>query len=45
LDAIAEAGYKHVGLMTIRSKNNLIVSSESTLEEAQQAGEEAKKRG
>lgn len=45
LDAIAEAGYKHVGLMTIKSKNNLIVSSESTQEEAQQAGEEAKKRG
>jgi sugar phosphate isomerase/epimerase len=45
LDAIAEAGYKHVGLMTIKSKNNFIVSAESTLEEAQQAGEEAQKRG
>ncbi len=45
LDAIAEAGYKCVGLMTIKSKSNVVISMNSTLEEAQQAGQEAQKRG
>jgi sugar phosphate isomerase/epimerase len=45
LDAIAEAGYKYLGLMTIKSKNSLVVSMDSTVEEARQVGEEAEKRG
>jgi neutral ceramidase len=45
LDAIAEAGFKYAGLMTARSKNNLVISVETTLEEAEQVGQEARKRG
>ena len=45
LDAIAEAGFKHVGLMTIRSKTGLVISAATTPDEARQVGEEAKKRG
>jgi len=45
LDAIAEAGFKHVGLMTTKSASGLIISSATTVEEARQAGEEARKRG
>jgi sugar phosphate isomerase/epimerase len=44
-DAVAEAGYKHVGLMTTKSKSGLIVSPETTLDDARKVGEEAKKRG
>jgi len=44
-DAVAEAGYKHVGLMTTKSKNGLIVSPDTTLDDARKVGEEAKKRG
>ena len=45
LDAIAAAGFKHVGLMTTKSKNKLIVSIESTPEEAAAVGDEVKRRG
>jgi neutral ceramidase len=45
LDAIAEAGYKHVGLMTAKSKTNLVISVSTTVEEAEQVGQEVKKRG
>lgn len=45
LDAIAEAGFKHAGLMTTNSKTRLVISAATTLEEARQVGEEAKKRG
>jgi sugar phosphate isomerase/epimerase len=45
LDAIAEAGFKYAGLMTAKGKGGLVLSTASTLEEAQQVGEEAKKRG
>jgi sugar phosphate isomerase/epimerase len=44
-DAIAGAGFKHVGLMTTKSKNHLILSSDSTPEEAAAVGAEAKQRG
>ena len=44
-DAIAEAGYKYVGLMTTNSKTRLVISVATTLEEAEQVGKEAKKRG
>ncbi|MBM4038008.1 MAG: sugar phosphate isomerase/epimerase, partial [Planctomycetes bacterium] len=45
LDAIAEAGFKHGGLMTTKGKSNLVISTATTPEEAQQVGEEVKKRG
>jgi len=45
LDAIAQAGFKHAGLMTTNSKSHLVLSVDSTLEEAQQVGEECRKRG
>ncbi|OHB65962.1 MAG: hypothetical protein A2Y77_05150 [Planctomycetes bacterium RBG_13_62_9] len=45
LDAIAEAGYKYVGLMTTKGKNNLVLSVDTTPEEAAQVAEEIKKRG
>jgi sugar phosphate isomerase/epimerase len=44
-DAVAEAGYKYVGLMTTKSKPGLIISAASTVDEARQVGEEAKRRG
>jgi sugar phosphate isomerase/epimerase len=45
LDAIAEAGFKDVGLMTTKSENSLIISVKSTVEEATKVGEECAKRG
>jgi len=45
LDAIAEAGYKFLGLMSIKAKNNVVISVDSTPDEAHRAGEEARKRG
>ncbi|KPK69733.1 MAG: hypothetical protein AMJ84_08970 [Acidithiobacillales bacterium SM23_46] len=44
LDAIAEAGFNHAGLMTTKSKTGLVISTATTLEEARQIGEEVKKR-
>jgi len=44
-DAIAEAGYKHVGLMTAKSATGLVISVATTPDEARQVGEEAAKRG
>ena len=44
-DAIAGAGFKYVGLMTTKNKNHLILSAESTTEEAAAVGVEAKQRG
>lgn len=45
LDAIAEAGFKHVGLMTTKSPTRLVISVEKTPEEAQTVGEEVAQRG
>jgi len=45
LDAIAEAGFKYAGLMTTKAKTgNLVISVETTLEEAGKIGEEVRKR-
>jgi len=44
-DAIAEAGFKHVGLMTTKAKGGLILSTASTPDDAHRVGEEAGKRG
>jgi sugar phosphate isomerase/epimerase len=45
LDAIAGAGFKYAGLMTTNTKDHLIISAATTVEEAHAAGEECKKRG
>ncbi len=45
LDAIAEAGYKHAGLMTTKSKTRLVISAATTPEEAERIGEEVRQRG
>jgi len=39
LDAIAEAGYKHAGLMTTKSPERLVLSMKNTPEEAAKIGE------
>lgn len=45
LDAIAGAGFKYAGLMTTNTKDHLIISAATTVEEAHAVGEECKKRG
>lgn len=45
LDAIAGAGFKHAGLMTTNTKDHLIISAATTVEDAHAVGEECKKRG
>lgn len=42
-DSIAEAGYKHVGLMS--HKGGRIISQDTAVEEAEKIGKEAKSRG
>jgi len=44
LDGIAEAGYKHAGLMTTKSTNRMVISMATTPEEAGRIAEEVKKR-
>ncbi len=45
LDAIAEAGYRYVGLMTAKAKSNLVISVATTPQEATRIAEEVRKRG
>ncbi|UCD52914.1 MAG: neutral/alkaline non-lysosomal ceramidase N-terminal domain-containing protein [Phycisphaerales bacterium] len=45
LDAIAEAGYKYVGLMTTKSQTRLVISVATKIEEAVRVGDEVKQRG
>jgi len=45
LDGIAEAGYKYAGLMTHKGKSWVIVTTETTPEEAAAMGEEVRQRG
>jgi sugar phosphate isomerase/epimerase len=45
LDAIAEAGYRYVGLMTTKRPQRLVVRAQTTPEEAQKIAEEIQKRG
>lgn len=45
LDAVADAGYKHLGLMTINSKSKLVISVTTTLEEADKIGQQVRQRG
>ncbi|HPA47994.1 MAG TPA: sugar phosphate isomerase/epimerase [bacterium] len=44
LDAIAEAGFQYVGLMTAKSETRLVISPKTTSEEAAKVAEEVKKR-
>lgn len=44
LDAIAEAGYAYVGLMTAKSDTRLVVSVKTTPEEAGTIGDECRRR-
>ena len=45
LDAIAEAGFKHCGLMTAKGKSWVIIHEDTRPEEAAQVGADAKARG
>jgi len=45
LDGIAEAGYKYAGLMTHKGKTWVIITVDTTPEEASAIGEEVRKRG
>jgi len=45
LDAIAKAGFKYAGLMTTNSKTKLVISCETTPEEAAAVSHELKQRG
>lgn len=45
LDGIAEAGYKYAGLMTHKGKTWVIITVDTTPEEAAVIGEEVRKRG
>jgi sugar phosphate isomerase/epimerase len=45
LDGIAAAGFEYVGLMTAKSKDNLIISVTTTPDEASGVGVEVKRRG
>jgi sugar phosphate isomerase/epimerase len=45
LDNIAAAGFKYVGLMTAKSKDNLVISVTTTSDEAAAVGAEVKRRG
>jgi sugar phosphate isomerase/epimerase len=45
LDAIAEAGFQHCGIMTAKGKNWVIINEDTTPEEAAHVGAEAKSRG
>jgi len=44
-DAIAKAGFHHVGLMTTKSKTRLVISTNTATDEARKIGAEATKRG
>jgi sugar phosphate isomerase/epimerase len=45
LDGIAEAGFRHAGIMTAKGKTWLILTVESSLDEAAEIGTEVSRRG
>ena len=45
LDGIAEAGFKYAGIMTAKTKTWLLLTVDSSLEDAATVGEEIRKRG
>jgi len=44
LDDIAEAGFRYAGLMSTKGKGGLVVTAQTTPEEAERVGEECRKR-
>ena len=45
MDAVAEAGFKYIALTGAKTKTRRVIAPATTLEECQQVGEEAGKRG
>ena len=45
MDAIAEAGFKYIALTGAKTKTRRVIAPATTLEESQQVGEEAARRG
>ncbi|MCP5523756.1 MAG: sugar phosphate isomerase/epimerase [Verrucomicrobiales bacterium] len=45
LDGIAEAGYRYAGIMTAKGKSWVIITPETTVEEAAKVGDEVRQRG
>ena len=45
MDAVAEAGYKHISFTGAKTKTGRVIAAATPIDEAQRAGEEAKKRG
>lgn len=45
MDAIAEAGFQYIALTGAKTKTGRVIAPAATLEESQQVGEEARKRG
>jgi len=45
LDGIAESGFQYAGLMTAKGKSWIIITTDTSLEEATEIGEEVRKRG
>ena len=45
MDAITEAGFRYVALTGAKTKTGRVIAPATTLEESQQVGEEARKRG
>jgi hypothetical protein len=45
LDGIAEAGFEYAGIMTAKTKTWLVLTKDSSLEEAAEVGTEVRKRG
>lgn len=45
LDGIAEAGFKYAGLMTAKGKSRVIITTETSVEEAAEIGGQVRQRG
>ena len=45
LDAVAEAGYGHVGLMSAKSETGRVITADTPIEEAARIGEQVRERG
>jgi len=45
MDAVAEAGYKYMGLTGAKTSTGRVIAPATTLDEAQRVGEEARQRG
>lgn len=45
MDAVAEAGYKYMGLTGAKTRTGRVIAPDTTIAEAERVGEEAKQRG